>query len=194
MTGASPILEARGLVKRYGRVVALDHADFNLMPNEILGVIGDNGAGKSTLIKALCGAVNPDSGEILLDGQPVHFRSPLDARNARYRDGLPEPRTVAGALDRRQHVPGARDPEAGRHRKMVPPARPLGDAEDGAAEAERTRADDHPEHQSGGGDAVRRPAAGRRRGARRRLRQPRRDHGRADGGARREGSRGKCST
>lgn len=77
-----PVLEARGLVKRYGRVVALDHADFDLMPNEILGVIGDNGAGKSTLIKALCGAVIPDQGEIRLEGQPVNFRSPLDARQA----------------------------------------------------------------------------------------------------------------
>jgi fructose transport system ATP-binding protein len=77
-----PILEARGLVKRYGRVVALDQADFDLQPNEILGVIGDNGAGKSTLIKALCGAVTPDQGEILLEGQPVHFRSPLEARKA----------------------------------------------------------------------------------------------------------------
>jgi fructose transport system ATP-binding protein len=79
---AAPILRASGLVKRYGRVVALDHADFELFPNEILGVIGDNGAGKSTLIKALCGAVIPDHGEILLDGQAVHFRSPLDARHA----------------------------------------------------------------------------------------------------------------
>lgn len=77
-----PILEAKGLMKRYGRVVALDHADFELMPNEILGVIGDNGAGKSTLIKALCGAVVPDAGEILLEGKPVHFRSPLEARLA----------------------------------------------------------------------------------------------------------------
>jgi fructose transport system ATP-binding protein len=77
-----PILEARGLVKRYGRVVALDQADFELQPNEILGVIGDNGAGKSTLIKALCGAVIPDQGEIRLDGRVVHFRSPLEARNA----------------------------------------------------------------------------------------------------------------
>ena len=47
----SPILTARGLVKRLGRVTALDHADFDLMPGEILGVIGDNGAGKSTPIK-----------------------------------------------------------------------------------------------------------------------------------------------
>src|SRR5690606_14251627 len=77
-----PVLEARGLVKRYGRVVALDHADFELRADEILAVIGDNGAGKSTLIKSLCGAVMPDQGQILLDGQPVHFRSPLDARNA----------------------------------------------------------------------------------------------------------------
>jgi fructose transport system ATP-binding protein len=77
-----PILTARGLVKRYGRVVALDHADFDLLPGEILGVIGDNGAGKSTLIKAIAGAVIPDLGEIRLDGQVVHFRTPHDARAA----------------------------------------------------------------------------------------------------------------
>jgi fructose transport system ATP-binding protein len=79
---AEPILQARGLVKRYGRVTALDHADFDLYPGEILAVIGDNGAGKSSLIKALCGAVVPDSGEIRLAGQAVHFRSPIDAREA----------------------------------------------------------------------------------------------------------------
>jgi fructose transport system ATP-binding protein len=78
----TPVLQARGLAKRYGRVTALDHADFDLMPGEILAVIGDNGAGKSTLIKTLTGAVIPDQGEILLDGQPVSFRSPLDARAA----------------------------------------------------------------------------------------------------------------
>jgi fructose transport system ATP-binding protein len=77
-----PILAARDLVKRYGRVTALDHADFDLLPNEILGVIGDNGAGKSTLIKVLAGAVIPDHGEIRLNGEPVHFRSPLEARGA----------------------------------------------------------------------------------------------------------------
>ncbi|WP_315919396.1 ATP-binding cassette domain-containing protein [Mesorhizobium sp. SP-1A] len=80
--GSQPILEARGLNKRYGRVVALDNTDFDLMPNEILAVIGDNGAGKSTLIKALCGAVIPDSGQIFLDGKQVHFRSPMEARLA----------------------------------------------------------------------------------------------------------------
>ena len=78
--GRKPVLEARGLVKRYGQVTALDGADFELYPGEILAVIGDNGAGKSTLIKALAGALIPDEGEILVDGQPVHFRTPVDAR------------------------------------------------------------------------------------------------------------------
>jgi len=78
----TPILQARGLVKRYGRVTALAGADLDLMPGEILAVIGDNGAGKSSLIKALCGAVIPDEGEILLDGRPVSFATPVDARVA----------------------------------------------------------------------------------------------------------------
>ena len=76
-----PILKARNLVKRYGKVTALDHCDFELMPGEILGVIGDNGAGKSTLIKSLCGAVIPDQGEVFLEGQKVSFASPIQARN-----------------------------------------------------------------------------------------------------------------
>ncbi len=75
-----PVLEARGLVKRYGHVVAMDGTDFELLPNEIMAVIGDNGAGKSTLIKALAGALIPDEGEILLNGERVHFHNPLDAR------------------------------------------------------------------------------------------------------------------
>jgi fructose transport system ATP-binding protein len=79
---SQPVLEARGVTKRYGRVVALDNADFDLRANEILGVIGDNGAGKSTLIKVLTGAVIPDSGQVLLDGKLVNFRSPIEARNA----------------------------------------------------------------------------------------------------------------
>jgi len=76
------VMQARGLVKRYGHVTALDGADFELRAGEILAVIGDNGAGKSSLIKALSGAIVPDDGEILLDGQPVRFRSPSDARRA----------------------------------------------------------------------------------------------------------------
>jgi fructose transport system ATP-binding protein len=76
------VIEARGLVKRYGQVTALDGADFELRAGEILAVIGDNGAGKSSLIKALSGATIPDEGQIFLDGQPIHFKSPIDARRA----------------------------------------------------------------------------------------------------------------
>jgi fructose transport system ATP-binding protein len=75
-----PVLEARGLVKRYGRVTALDRVDFELRAGEILAVIGDNGAGKSSLIMALSGAMIPDEGELRLDGRPVRFHSPIDAR------------------------------------------------------------------------------------------------------------------
>ncbi|MGX5667780.1 ATP-binding cassette domain-containing protein [Rhizobium daejeonense] len=78
----APILTTRGLVKRYGRVTALDNADFDLYPGEILAVIGDNGAGKSSLIKAISGAITPDEGEIRLDGNLVNFRSPMEARDA----------------------------------------------------------------------------------------------------------------
>jgi fructose transport system ATP-binding protein len=76
----TPVIEARKLVKRYGHVTALDEADFEVLPGEILAVIGDNGAGKSTLIKALSGALIPDTGHILVDGQLVHFHNPVDAR------------------------------------------------------------------------------------------------------------------
>ncbi|MDW4498943.1 ATP-binding cassette domain-containing protein [Sulfitobacter sp. D35] len=75
-----PILQGKNLVKRYGKVTAIDHADFELYPGEVLAVIGDNGAGKSTLIKAVSGAVVPDDGDVYLEGKKVHFTSPLDAR------------------------------------------------------------------------------------------------------------------
>jgi fructose transport system ATP-binding protein len=77
-----PILKGRGLVKRYGKVTALDHCDFDLMPGEILAVIGDNGAGKSSLIKAVSGAVTPDEGQVFLEGKEIKFRSPIQAREA----------------------------------------------------------------------------------------------------------------
>jgi len=73
-------MQAKGLVKRYGQVTALDGADFELRAGEILAVIGDNGAGKSSLIKCLSGATIPDQGQITLDGKPIHFKSPMDAR------------------------------------------------------------------------------------------------------------------
>src|SRR5690348_14683897 len=78
----TPLLEARGIAKHYGSVVALESADFEVYAGEIVALIGDNGAGKSTLIKILSGAVRPDEGTILLRGQPVEFHSPRDARAA----------------------------------------------------------------------------------------------------------------
>ncbi len=98
MSAPAPIIEARGLVKHYGQVVALDGADLELYPGEILAIIGDNGAGKSTLIKALSGAIHPDEGEISLDGEPVHFRSPRDARRAGI-ETVYQDLAVAPALD-----------------------------------------------------------------------------------------------
>lgn len=77
-----PILKARGLVKRYGKVTALDHCDFDLLPGEILAVIGDNGAGKSSLIKVISGAVGQDAGKVMLEGKEVRFSSPIHAREA----------------------------------------------------------------------------------------------------------------
>ena len=75
-----PILQARNLVKTFGRVVGLDGVSLDLYPGEVLAIIGDNGAGKSTLIKCLTGAEVPDTGELMVSGQPVHFKRPQDAR------------------------------------------------------------------------------------------------------------------
>jgi simple sugar transport system ATP-binding protein len=75
-----PLLLARGLIRRYEQVYALQGADFSAYPGEVVALIGDNGAGKSTLVKALSGALRPDAGEILLEGRRVHFDSPLDAQ------------------------------------------------------------------------------------------------------------------
>ncbi len=75
-----PLLEARGLVKHYGSVQALDGASFTAYPGEVVALIGDNGAGKSTLVKSLSGVIRPDSGQILVKGVPVHLGGPLGAR------------------------------------------------------------------------------------------------------------------
>jgi fructose transport system ATP-binding protein len=97
-SAASPLLEAHGLVKRFGHVTALAGADFDLLPGEISAIIGDNGAGKSTLIKALSGALQPDAGEIRLDGERASFRTPRDARHAGI-ETVYQDLAVAPALD-----------------------------------------------------------------------------------------------
>jgi simple sugar transport system ATP-binding protein len=76
----APLLAARGITKRYGRVNALRGVDFEVRAGEVVALIGDNGAGKSTLVRILSGAAAPDGGEILLDGEPVRFDSPIAAQ------------------------------------------------------------------------------------------------------------------
>ena len=74
-----PVLEVRDAVKRYGGVTALKHVSFAVEPGSVHALLGENGAGKSTLVKIIAGVVRPDSGELLLDGEPVRFSSTLDA-------------------------------------------------------------------------------------------------------------------
>lgn len=81
-TSAKPILEARGISKHYGGVVALDEVDLTLHEGEVLAVVGDNGAGKSTLIKAITGAIPRSSGSILFEGKETHIDTPSDAKAA----------------------------------------------------------------------------------------------------------------
>jgi ABC-type sugar transport system ATPase subunit len=78
-TPHSGFIEARGLVKRYPGVLALDEVDLNVSSGEVLGLVGKNGAGKSTLIKVLAGAVKPDAGQLLIDGQEIALRDPHHA-------------------------------------------------------------------------------------------------------------------
>jgi fructose transport system ATP-binding protein len=96
--GVQPILAARGVVKRYGKVTAVRESDFDLFPGEVLAVVGDNGAGKSSIIKAMTGAVVPDTGQVFLDGEPVRFTSPNEARK-RGIETVYQTLAVAPALD-----------------------------------------------------------------------------------------------
>ena len=76
----APVMELRGVTKRYGSVIALRDIDISLRAGEVHCLLGDNGAGKSTLIKILSGVVAPSEGQILVDGAPVVFASPRDAQ------------------------------------------------------------------------------------------------------------------
>ncbi len=75
-------LSASHITRRYGAVVALADASMQLRRGEVMGLVGDNGAGKSTFLKVLSGAVVPDGGDIVVDGNPVTFRRPSDALEA----------------------------------------------------------------------------------------------------------------
>lgn len=75
----TPVLEVRGITKSFGRVTALQEVTCAVREGEVTCVLGDNGAGKSTFIKTLSGYHSPDSGQMLLDGEPVRLSSPRDA-------------------------------------------------------------------------------------------------------------------
>lgn len=109
MNSPTPLLlEARGLTKRFGRVVGLEGVDVTLEQGEVLAVVGDNGAGKSTLIKCLSGALIPDAGEIFVSGTRVGFRKPQDARDVGI-ETVFQTLAVAPALDIASNVFLARE-------------------------------------------------------------------------------------
>jgi len=97
-SGGAPLLRLRGVTKSFGAVQALRGVDLDVYPGQVTALVGDNGAGKSTLIKALTGALIPDSGEVYLEGQQVHFKTPMDARNAGI-ETVYQTLAVAPALD-----------------------------------------------------------------------------------------------
>ncbi|MEW9523341.1 sugar ABC transporter ATP-binding protein [Agrobacterium radiobacter] len=80
MNSAAPLLEVRNLSRHFGAVKALDDCSLEVRPGEVVALAGDNGAGKTTMIKAISGVYPPTSGEILLDGKPISFSSPEEAR------------------------------------------------------------------------------------------------------------------
>jgi ribose transport system ATP-binding protein len=82
LSNQQPILEVRKISKSFPGVRALNNVDLRIWPGEVHALMGENGAGKSTLMKILSGAYRPDSGQILIDGKAVHFRTPHDARTA----------------------------------------------------------------------------------------------------------------
>ena len=125
---ADPVLECRGLVKRFGGITAVDHVDLAVRPGELLGLIGHNGAGKTTLFDLLCGFLTPDDGRILLAGEdatavPPHERARAGlGRSFQEARLFPRPHgqeTISVALDRRlaSHEPcRGRLPHASLHR------------------------------------------------------------------------------
>ncbi len=75
-----PVLELRGISRHFGAIQALNGVDLSIQAGEVIGLMGDNGAGKSTLMKIVAGNFPPSAGDIIMDGDEVHFAKPIDAR------------------------------------------------------------------------------------------------------------------
>jgi ABC-type sugar transport system ATPase subunit len=112
--GPAPLLEARGIQKHFGHVVALQEGNFQLAPNEVHAIVGDNGAGKSTLIKIISGVYHSDGGELLLDGEPLSIANPREARQL----GI---ETVYQDLALADHLDAAANLFLGREEYLRPP-------------------------------------------------------------------------
>src|SRR5437763_15660359 len=115
----TPLLEVRGVEKHFGRVQALRGASLDLRAGEVNAIVGDNGAGKSTLIKIISGALSPDRGEILIEGEPVHIDTPRAARES----GI---ETVYQDLALANHLDSASNLFLGREILLPPPLGWLG--------------------------------------------------------------------
>jgi ABC-type sugar transport system ATPase subunit len=124
-TGSNVIFEARALSKHFAGVVALSHGDFQLLSGEVHVIVGDNGAGKSTMLKMLAGALQPDGGQILIDGRPVTIPDPKSANSF----GIS---TVFQDLALIEHLDASANMFLGREIKHGPPWSWLGILDKGA--------------------------------------------------------------
>ena len=156
-------------------------------------MIGDNGAGKSSMIKALAGAVIPDEGKILLDGEEVHFKSPLEARRAGI-ETVYQDLAVAPALDIATNLFLGREQRRKGPLGSVLRMLDKGDMKEPGRPAHARPADRHPLHEPGGGDALGRPAPGRRGRPLGGVGAQAGDHGRAHRRAGRARSPTRCSS
>ena len=120
LSDAQPILSVRNVSKAFGAVQALNQVSFDVHPGEVVALAGDNGAGKSTIIKAISGVFRHDAGDILLEGEPINFATPHEARRERHRDDLPGPRARRQSVDRREHLPRPRAEAAAARRPADP--------------------------------------------------------------------------
>src|SRR6187402_235102 len=80
-TETTPVLELQGIGKEFGAIRALHGVDMQVLPGEVVGLMGDNGAGKSTLVKIIAGNFPPSHGRVLFEDREVHFTRPIDARS-----------------------------------------------------------------------------------------------------------------